>query len=110
MTTTAHVETIKILDKVRVCYVTNPATGAQASHGLGRVGDPILPYVGHRAEGYTLTLGRHVPELLYVRFDAPPKRNRYYPTRFASWSELEAPDLPKVQDLDDYLSQAQTQK
>jgi hypothetical protein len=69
------------------------------SHGLGKVGEPILPYLGHRAEGYSIVIPRdrrdlYVCEVLW--YATPGPRGRFPETRLP-WSDLEAPDMPELE-------------
>ena len=101
----APIELIKLMGDARVAVTHDPQTGERTAHGLGRPGEPLLPYLGLRAEGYDLTLGPITPEVRRVDFDAEPKPNGYFPLLYASWVELEAADLPTVDDLADYLDE-----
>jgi hypothetical protein len=104
---TSSIVKIRIDNDVRVAIVNvcDPVTGAKflRSHGLGNVGDPILPYLGRRAEGYSVVIPQDRRDLYVceVRWDAPKQPNGRYPEVRLPWSELEAPDMPELEPFAD---------
>lgn len=75
-------------------------TAAGRMHGLGVVGEPLLPYLDHRAEGYLLTLPPDIRNLRVWERDwtRAPLKSGKQPKRYIPISALGAPDvqLPAV--------------
>lgn len=92
---TVSIRAITLFNGTRVCSVIDPATGTKRTHGLGAVGDPILPYLDHRHEGYVLTiaLGADAPAIYDVQTSAPPLSSGRFPSIRRPWSYLGASDF-----------------
>jgi hypothetical protein len=82
----------------RVAVVLDPETGQFRSHGMGSVGSPMLPYLSHRTEGYSLVLPEDRRDLYVFRinWDGAPNPKGRYPEVRLPWEELQAPDIPTL--------------
>jgi hypothetical protein len=100
---TCPIVKVRVDNDVRVAIVlaTDHTTQNKflRSHGLGKVGDPILPYLGMRAEGYAITIPRDRRDLYAceVMWDAKPGPHGRFPEVRLPWSDLEAPDMPELE-------------
>jgi hypothetical protein len=94
---TAPIVKIRIDGEMRTAVVSNPIERGLRSHGLGKVGEPILPYLGARVE-YAVVLPKDRRDLYVyeVNWDAVPKPNGKHPEMRLPWEELEAPDMPTL--------------
>jgi hypothetical protein len=74
---------------------TDPATGIRHTWGLGAVGEPILPFTGKRADGFTLVIhsGAAAPAVYLVDTRAEPLKSGKFPSSRVPWSALGAPDF-----------------
>lgn len=96
----AVIRKVTIINGARIARVTNPITGDSVSHGLGAVGEPIRPYLGHRAEGYVLALPESPYGISVIEVDtaAPADARGLHPSRRVPAYELGASDvIRKVQ-------------
>ena len=97
------IETILVTTrKQRLAQFHHPDTGERLQHGLGRTGQPIRPYLGHRSShsihaelndpGYYIELPDDLTrvEICHVTYDSSDRRH----TTLIPWSEVNAPDLP----------------
>jgi hypothetical protein len=86
---------VSIIDGTRVTSVIDPDTGTRRVHGLGAVGEPILPYLDHRAENYFLSvaLPPDTPPVFRVETSAPVLKSGRFPSTRVPWSALGAPDF-----------------
>ncbi|OIH84230.1 hypothetical protein BLJ79_12240 [Arthrobacter sp. UCD-GKA] len=87
---------ISIFDGARVATVTGP-DGKRHVHGLGAVGDPILPFLDHRTDpagGYVLTIAPapDTPPVYRVNTHAEPLKSGRFPQERVPWSALGADD------------------
>ena len=96
---TAHIRRVTIIGDSRIASVIDPHTGKSNSHGLGVCGDPILPYLGHRSEGYFIAFGPVPPAVHHVDTSGRANAKGFYPRRAVNWASLNAPDVPTLNDL-----------
>lgn len=85
---------ITLFDGARVTTVTHPITGHKRTHGLGAIGDPLRPYLDHRAEGYMLVIpaGAKAPRVFEINTKGTPTASGKFPSRRVPWSALGADD------------------
>lgn len=94
---------ITIFDGGRVTTIIHPVTGKKKTHGLGAVGDPILPFLDHRAEGYMLVIGTgpESPAIHEVDTKGMPNANGKLPSKRVPWSSLGADDYSPFTGVED---------
>ncbi|MBH0098685.1 hypothetical protein I6E68_05960 [Salinibacterium sp. NSLL150] len=100
---TTHIiplEHISIFNGSRVTNVVDPDTGKKRTHGLGAVGDPITPYLDHRAEGYYLEIfpGSAAPVVHEIDLRGPRLASGKFPSKRVPWSALGADDIDPFAD------------
>lgn len=85
---------ITLFDGGRVTTIIHPVTGKKKTHGLGAVGDPILPFLDHRTEGYMLVIlpGAESPAIHEVDTKGTPLASGKLPSKRVPWSALGADD------------------
>ena len=88
---------------VRVALVREPDSGHYRTHGLGTVGEPLLGFLGHRSEGYTivLPLDRRDLYVYKINWDAAPNAKGRYPEIRLPWEALDTPDVPTLEPFAD---------
>lgn len=100
-----QLRTISILDGARVTSVIHPETKTKTTHGLGACGDPILPYLDHRSEGFMLTIGEGVesPAIYKVNTRGERLASGRFPSRRVPWGALRADDFDPWADVEEGL-------
>src|SRR5699024_7229355 len=91
----ALVNRITLRGRQRIARVLDPDSGKSHSHGLGETGEPILPYLGPRAEGYRVAFPGDIRaiQLYRIYLDEEPNERGYFPKGRTSWADVDAPDI-----------------
>lgn len=94
---------VTILNGSRVTSVVHPGTGRKSTHGLGAVGDPIVPYLDHRSEGFMLEIpsGSATPPVWFVHTRAEPLASGRLPSQRVPWADLGAADFDPFGDAEE---------
>lgn len=100
----APLRKVTLIEGRRIGQVVTP-DGAFRSHGLGLVGEPLIPYLGARAEGYEVSFPVNLGDVQIYEVDAAGERDLrgYYPQRRVPWAALGMPD----EELDAIRAEAQ---
>jgi hypothetical protein len=88
---TKYIERVNIIGTSRVAKVRDG--DRECSHGLGLVGEDLMPYLGARSEGYEIALPDRPPAVYVIHVELPALPSGFYRRSRVDWEALGAPDV-----------------
>lgn len=82
----------KYIDRINILGATRIARVGAESHGLGLVGQPLLPYLGARS-AYEIALPDRPVEVWAILVDLPRYASGHYRRARVDFDALGAPDV-----------------
>lgn len=86
---------ISVFRGSRVTTIIHPRTGERITHGLGSVGEPLVPYLDRSSDGYMLAIAPapDATAVYVVDVDAEPLASGRFPQRRVPFADLGADDV-----------------